>query len=404
MNRKAILSLAFAAVLLLASCGKGETDSTISKGESSMSSSEVLSSDVQSVSSEQPADDAWYSDVKSVSIKEEIKLTAEAIKAHKTANDFSYIMLTDTHIDTSQSENNYELVLNTIEYTKLIAENCGIDAIVLGGDYVTGWRDKSAAINGLKAIGDAAKDSKVPVIIAKGNHDNNVNPDTKGNASEQVTDAEFYALTQEQTRRDNYVYDDSVKDGLYFYVDFPEKKTRLICLDAQRDNDHVTQSKWLAEKALTVKDDGWKYVIVTHIPIDERYKAQDVIMAGASDLQALMKGLNNRTTAHCSFGDVSFAGFKSQVVSCSFGHTHATYMEYNADLGVFCTSTGCGGAVGRSAFDHVEEDSLGPDNRQSRTNDDSQRYLFDIFLVNKEKIDRIRFGNGVDKTINLKAD
>ena len=65
---------------------------------------------------------------------------------------------------------------------------------------------------------------------------------------------------------------------------------------------------------------------------------------------------------------------------------------------------GSNGAVGRGKFDYVTEDSEGTDNRQELDNSDSTRYLFDIFSVNTEKMDRIRFGNGVDKTIYSKAE
>ena len=51
-------------------------------------------------------------------------------------------------------------------------------------------------------------------------------------------------------------------------------------------------------------------------------------------------------------------------------------------------------AVGRGRFN----------NRQGLDNSDSTRYLFDIFSVNTEKMNRIRFGNGVDKTIFSKAE
>ena len=61
-------------------------------------------------------------------------------------------------------------------------------------------------------------------------------------------------------------------------------------------------------------------------------------------------------------------------------------------------------AVGRGRFDYVTEDSEGNNNRQGLDNSDSTRYLFDIFSVNTEKMNRIRFGNGVDKTIFSKAE
>ena len=61
-------------------------------------------------------------------------------------------------------------------------------------------------------------------------------------------------------------------------------------------------------------------------------------------------------------------------------------------------------AVDRGTFDYVTEDSEGNNNRQGLDNSDSTRYLFDIFSVNTEKMNRIRFGNGVDKTIFSKAE
>ena len=406
MFKKILLLMAGVMLFTTVACGQNvsnDTSSTISADASSDGSS---SSETASSTSSAEISSDWYSDILSQSVKNEFKSTAEAIKANSDDNSFRYIMLTDTHIDTTQSQNNYELVLNTIDYAKRIAANCGIDAIVLGGDFITGWRDKETALIGLKAIGDAADNSPVPVIIAKGNHDNNINPDTKDNPDEQVTDDEFYNLTQAVVKKDNFIYDDEVEGGLYFYVDFPEKRTRLICLDAERYSDAASQTKWLAEKALDIQDEGWKYVVVTHIPIDIHYEAgkDTALTAGSDDIKLIMTALNTGSIAKCSTGNYDFSGYRSKIVSCSFGHTHATYMEYNADLGVFCTSTGCGGAVGRSKFDYVAEDSDGADNRQGLDNSNSTRYLFDIFSVNNERMNRIRFGNGVDKTIYSKAE
>ena len=406
MFKKILLLMAGVMLFTTVACGQNvsnDTSSTISADASSDGSS---SSETASSTSSAEISSDWYSDILSQSVKNEFKSTAEAIKANSDDNSFRYIMITDTHIDTTQSQNNYELVLNTIDYAKRIAANCGIDAIVLGGDFITGWRDKETALIGLKAIGDAADNSPVPVIIAKGNHDNNINPDTKDNPDEQVTDDEFYNLTQAVVKKDNFIYDDEVEGGLYFYVDFPEKRTRLICLDAERYSDAASQTKWLAEKALDIKDEGWKYVVVTHIPIDIHYEAgkDTALTAGSDDIKLIMTALNTGSIAKCSTGNYDFSGYRSKIVSCSFGHTHATYMEYNADLGVFCTSTGCGGAVGRSKFDYVTEDSDGADNRQGLDNSNSTRYLFDIFSVNNERMNRIRFGNGVDKTIYSKAE
>ena len=405
MFRKILLLMSGVMLFTAAACGQN-----VSNNASSVISADTgsnVSSSLETASSTSSAEISsdWYSDILSQSVKNEFKNTAEAINASYDNNSFRYIMITDTHIDTTQSQDNYELVLNTIDYAKRIAANCGIDAIVLGGDFITGWRDKQSALIGLKAIGDAADNSPVPVIIAKGNHDNNINPDTRNNPDEQVTDAEFYNLTQAVVKKDYFIYDDEVEGGLYFYVDFPERRTRLICLDAERYSDAASQTRWLAEKALDIKDEGWKYVVVTHIPIDIRYEAEDTTLtAGSDDIKLIMTALNNGSVAKCSTGNYDFSGYRSKIVSCSFGHTHATYMEYNADLGVFCTSTGSGGAVGRGTFDYVTEDSEGNNNRQGLDNSDSTRYLFDIFSVNTEKMNRIRFGNGVDKTIFSKAE
>lgn len=399
---------------MLVGCGSGEKSKTESVEESTGESVMSNTSDVKSESTgstavedtgstvsesaEKSFEQTYLDSIKSMDVRLELKETKEKIESVTDGDTFNYAFITDTHTDTTQSEGNYELVANSIEYMKFLGKTGAIDCIVIGGDQVTGWFEKQRCIDTYSFLVDKLKDSPVPVIMVKGNHDNNINV-----PGEELADPDLFSISQAPFINDRYVYDTSVKNGFYFYVDFPDKKTRLICLDSFESPLEKQQSKWLAEKAFTVKDEGWKYVLVMHVPIDLRYEAEmPHVCSGAADIKKMVHAINNHGKAECSFGTYDFSGFKSQVVVLSCGHTHSGYMEYNEEINSVCTVTGCSGAVGDGKFDYVEPDDDVRGVRQSMSNAEKDRYLVDIFSVSNSKVDRIRFGNGIDKNIPLK--
>ena len=347
----------------------------------------------------------------SESINKEIERVIERLTAVTDKNAVNYAIVTDTHYDTQQSVGTPELVDNSVKIIRLLAEKGLIDFAGHCGDITTGWRSGDSCRKYTKIVADLFSDFPCPVVFTIGNHDFNHNPETlkEGAHSYTLNDeknpelldhAEWYDLTQKNFRKDSFVYDEAMPGSLYFYVDIPEKKARVVCLESFYCRDVEKQVRFIAEKVLTVKDEGVKYVFLSHAPIDNRYEEGKMhhVCAGADDLKKLITALNNRTVAETSVGTYDFSDYASNAVAFNCGHMHSSYVEFNRDLKMFHATSGQTGVVGSGHFREVEADDNAT-GRHKLTNDDADRYLFDIISVTAEKYERIRFGNGLDKTV-----
>lgn len=347
----------------------------------------------------------------SESINKEIERVIEKLTAVTDKNAVNYAIVTDTHYDTQQSVGTPELVDNSVKIIRILAEKGLIDFAGHCGDITTGWRSGDSCRKYTKIVADLFSDFPCPVVFSIGNHDLNHNPETlkegahsyslTGEKNPELLDhEEWYDLTQKNFRRDSFIYDEAMPGSLYFYVDIPEKKARVVCLESFYCRDVEKQVRFIAEKVLTVKDEGVKYVFLSHAPIDNRYEEGKMhhVCAGADDLKKLITALNNRTVAETSVGTYDFSDFASNAVAFNCGHMHSSYVEFNRDLKMFHATSGQTGVVGSGHFREVEADDNAT-GRHKLTNDDADRYLFDIISVTPEKYERIRFGNGLDKTV-----
>ena len=347
----------------------------------------------------------------SESINKEIERVIERLTAVTDKNAVNYAIVTDTHYDTQQSVGTPELVDNSVKIIRLLAEKGLIDFAGHCGDITTGWRSGDSCRKYTKIVADLFSDFPCPVVFSIGNHDLNHNPETlkegahsyslTGEKNPELLDhEEWYDLTQKNFRKDSFVYDEAMPGSLYFYVDIPEKKARVVCLESFYCRDVEKQVRFIAEKVLTVKDEGVKYVFLSHAPIDNRYEEGKMhhVCAGADDLKKLIAALNNRTVAETSVGTYDFSDYASNAVAFNCGHMHSSYVEFNRDLKMFHATSGQTGVVGSGHFREVEADDNAT-GRHKLTNDDADRYLFDIISVTPEKYERIRFGNGLDKTV-----
>lgn len=347
----------------------------------------------------------------SESINKEIERVIEKLTAVTEPNAVNYAIVTDTHYDTQQSVGTPELVDNSVKIIRFLAEKGLIDFAGHCGDITTGWRSGDSCRKYTKIVADLFSDFPCPVVFTIGNHDFNHNPETlkegahsyslTGEKNPELLDhEEWYDLTQKNFRKDSFIYDEAMPGSLYFYVDIPEKKTRVVCLESFYCRDVEKQVRFIAEKVLTVKDEGVKYVFLSHAPIDNRYEEGKMhhVCAGADDLKKLITALNNRTVAETSVGTYDFDDYASNAVAFNCGHMHSSYVEFNRDLKMFHATSGQTGVVGSGHFREVEPDDNAT-GRHKLTNDDANRYLFDIVSVTPEKYERIRFGNGLDKTV-----
>ena len=343
----------------------------------------------------------FYNGIASKEVVQEIKRVKKQISENAKSGAVSYIFVTDMHIDTTQSKDNYELISDSLKYASFIADTeSEIDFIVLGGDCITGWFDKARAKDGISAVVNAVKNCKKPIISAVGNHDNNSNPTTKDNPTEQISKAELKEIMLNPFKDCGYVFDTESEEGLYYYVDLPHKNTRVICLDTYANAEMLCkEGKWLAQKALGVKAENWKYIIILHLPVDERYRA-DGLPCLSDDMKEILKSFNARAKANCSFGEYDFSDYQSKIIASSFGHCHNSVVEYNPEFGFFVSCTGCAGVVGKGEFKNISHDDEPKVSRFSIDNLQKDRYLFDVLLSSEDSFSRIRFGNGADKNSN----
>ena len=159
-----------------------------------------------------------------------------------------------------------------------------IDCVVFGGDYIRNWTGitKEEAIEDIEECHRKFANQIVPTIWLRGNHD------TNGYVGERLSKQEAYNLIANKNVKNGAVINTADPYGNYGYVDFTDKKVRLIFVNTS-DNDFMgekevadpsyasdliaahnvsaTQLQWIADKALSFTESGWKVIFVSHLPL-----------------------------------------------------------------------------------------------------------------------------------------
>ena len=169
-----------------------------------------------------------------------------------------------------------------------MANTTDVDCIILGGDLIHGTYGHNSALGELNYLAQVFQKAKVPVISARGNHDNNDYHGKPCALQHIITNEEWTTtLTTPLAKGVETVHDEDDPYSTYYYMDFPEKKTRVITLDAWNypiittDGVHSVYSaengwemygdnaqvEWFAKVALDAELQGWNYVLSTHAPI-----------------------------------------------------------------------------------------------------------------------------------------
>lgn len=198
-----------------------------------------------------------------------------------------------------------------------------------------------------------------------------------------------------------------VENKPYYYIDFPEKKVRCICLMSSfRENGecyygyYPEQAKWLAEDALRAPD-GWGIFLFTHIYPDDTSKYSGQKDNGKEFIRFLW-AFHNKQRNDCPLfpADFTDAG-TAKLIAMFIGHEHCDWIQAPGELPCYVVETGCnlthvprhgfgwglpsGSTVQRRAYNAVEED------------------LWDTVVYDPEKqtLELIRFGAGGDRHISL---
>lgn len=340
------------------------------------------------------------------SLDVEKNLVKDEIFSHFSSGAVQYIMLTDSHIDAFSKDNQKAILVNYQKAVELANES-SIDFICIGGDQVNGFGSLSNNNKAVREINDILSKSNKPVIILRGNHDNNKNAGQQ--IDEQLTIPQWYGRNQKIFRRNSFVYQENIEEGTgcYFYYDIPQKKTRIIALDSWWNSHPNEQLQFLVFNAMTELD-GWNYILLSHLPPLEKYNtggATETWENGITRINNFILAFNSHSTiTDVMYGTKDYSKSTSKVICITFGHTHASYLGFDSDMDTFITSTGSGGMYGNKKFNG--ENILPDDNLTNRTDlqlTDPNKYLFDVFTVNKKSIYRDRFGNGDNKEIIISS-
>ena len=159
-----------------------------------------------------------------------------------------------------------------------------IDCVVFGGDYIRNWTGitKEEAVEDIEQCREKFKNQIVPTFWLRGNHD------TNGYVGERIAKEEAYNLIANNNVDNGAVINTADPYGNYGYVDFTEKKVRLVLVntsdndfmglkavsDSANTADHInahnvsaTQLQWIADTALNFTESGWNVIFVSHLPL-----------------------------------------------------------------------------------------------------------------------------------------
>lgn len=353
----------------------------------------------------------------------------------------NYIFITDLHYDKDPTAQKSEALLKQVKAAVKIANTTeSIDFIVIGGDTTSGmYETKADALKYTAEVLEPLKDSKKPVFIITGNHDDNsyLSFHMEGFLEDQiVSDKDWSDNIIKVFCPENIVKDSKYTDSKYYYYDIEGKKTRVICLDAidyraKYDENGVIkelpvkdatetdeeakywsgcsywgysegQIRWLVNEAMTAPSD-WDYVFMSHMGIDVKTQTNYYEPHYGTTLRAVINAFQNRKDF--SFEDISanFANVTGKVLSYHFGHTHRELTRYCKDIDLWQINTATAQvstnaeAIGSPK---VTEDDKGNDwVSYDRQYGSDYEACFDIISVGEGVIYKYAFGAGTDEVL-----
>ena len=230
--------------------------------------------------------------------KYEMADTVAKIRALQTEPNLTFFYITDIHAYfVSGMETLYK---TSVENMRYLLTEVPCDGVINLGDSIEGYSTSEIAKNYGDLISNEFRKIGVPYYSVIGNHDDNRYHST---TAERLSVGQRYQVFVNPTRE---VVSDAT--GLNYYVDFPEFKIRMICLNGVSDytykfsNDTCT---WFSNVALNTPD-GYGIIVNSHI----------------SPVSAWNYNNNNPTGSSTILSTVSAYAENKDVVSLICGHNH----------------------------------------------------------------------------------
>lgn len=383
-------------------------------GKSDALVSGVVSSEIDSISGGSDETSESY-------VKAEALAVANRIDASNGT--FKMVFVTDLH--------NMDDVPRLEHANQAIQALCrvnDIDCVVFGGDYIRNWTEitKEEAIEDIRQCRDKLKNQIVPTIWCRGNHD------TNGYVGERLTKEEAYNLIANKNVDNGAVINAADPHGNYGYVDFADKKVRVIFVNTS-DNDFivekevdnpetdasalisshnitVTQLQWIADVALSFTESGWNVIFVSHAPLYwstgsspawfNNHTTTDgsgvVWTCNLSNMSNLIKAYINKTSFSTTLnGATASKNFSSlshyaTIASGISGHQHAFLVNTDELVNYISVGNACeGGKASADGNSYPKVDN---------TADDTTFDIIDFDFANQEAY-CWNYGAGYDRVV-----
>lgn len=275
---------------------------------------------------------------------------------------FSALVIADTHIDyelllnkntgghfwhsgnTGDVYRECDLIYRLLSVVTELANTTNVDCVIFGGDILHGCSNHERAIGFLSSVADILDACKVPVYASRGNHDlNDYHPNERI-----VTIEEWNALILDRLARGHVIHDESNEKSTYYYVDFADKKVRLVTLDAynypQSATDRYTaeswnkiddtQLLWLAETALDSQKRDWTYIISSHAPL-----CAPESFLNHESVKEIVAAFNKREKITVCGKEIDYTNARGYIPLSISGHTHVASWRMFHEARHICINT-----------------------------------------------------------------
>ena len=308
--------------------------------------------------------------------------TVERMAALRDPGKIRYLHMTDIHIGTALDDKR-RMCLSALAY---MAKAIAADFILMTGDIITGGsggaKGNQHALNELREIFD---DSNIPVIVSRGNHDDNsIQGKTEENVVSNVWWNWYMATGINDAARD---FVTPANGNGYCYVDIPNKKLRVVNINASDLTDEErlttggqnyqvvsqTQLAWLSDVAFNVED-GWKIICACHVTAVNGLP-HNLGISNRAELYAVLESHADKIIAY----------------NCGHGHMSANYKDPTTGIHFIMANT-CGGSTinATSAPAGFGYSSV---SKEAKAAAPTGAMLFDICIVNDDNsVSRVRWG------------
>lgn len=300
--------------------------------------------------------------VKNASPAEMQRSIVRAVQRVRKPDSLVCSIITDTHYQSrppfSVSRFNYSYIgsLQTMQVMADVAKAAKADFVGHCGDVVDGVNPGKNIDQDLQTVMKTLQSSGLPVLLAKGNHDDGSLWAARVKQGNVVhSQADWFRTVVQKTLDAGAVGDDSRPAAGYYYMDFPSSRTRVIVLNCSENSHELNpdgtlkfhsigitdigarQINWLAGKALNFRDKAdrtkWGVLFIAHISLSQDTMPNVRTLNGV--LQAFLDG---GIYAGESYPGV--CGVDPGKVSCDFtdqgpmkiygsfyGHHHRLYVD-----------------------------------------------------------------------------